>query len=86
MIARHQGWELADVAQTAGADLLATSSLKAALDLDWDEPRARDEALRLVLSALLSVERWRAVKTRGYRTDADAIRSPGASLNPSTKP
>src|SRR3954452_11915903 len=38
VIARQQGWELADLAQDAGADLLAASSLKAALDLDWDEP------------------------------------------------
>src|SRR5215213_2553784 len=58
VIARQQGWELADVAQAAGAELLAASSLKAALDLDWDEPTARDEALQLVLTALLSVESW----------------------------
>jgi len=58
VIARQQGWELADVAQDAGAELLAASSLKAALDLDWDEPSARDQALQLVLSALLSVESW----------------------------
>jgi hypothetical protein len=58
VIARQQGWELADVAQAAGADLLATSSLKAALDLDWDEPTAREQALRLVLETLLNVEGW----------------------------
>jgi transposase len=58
VIARQQGWELADVAQDAGAELLAASSLKAALELDWDEPSARDQALQLVLSALLSVESW----------------------------
>ncbi len=58
VIARQQGWELADVAQAAGVELLAASSLKAALDLDWDEPTARDQALHLVLESLLSVERW----------------------------
>ncbi len=58
VIARQQGWELADLAQAAGAEMLAASSLKAALDLDWDEPSARDEALRLVLESLQSVESW----------------------------
>jgi hypothetical protein len=58
VIARQQGWELADVAQAAGAELLAASSLKAALDLDWDEPTARDQALHLVLETLLNVESW----------------------------
>ncbi len=58
MIARQQGCELADVAQDAGAELLAASSLKAALDLDWDAPTARDQALHLILETLLSVERW----------------------------
>jgi transposase len=58
VIARQQGWELVDLARTAGADLLAGSSLKAALDLDWDDPTARDQALRVVLDALLTVEGW----------------------------
>ena len=46
VIARQQGWELAHLAHAAGADLLAGPSLKAALDLDWDQPTARDQALR----------------------------------------
>ena len=58
VIARQQGRELADVAQAAGADLLAASSLKAALDLDWDEPMAREQALHLVLETLQAVEGW----------------------------
>lgn len=58
VIARQQGWELTDVAQAAGADLLAASSLKAALELDWDQPTTRDQALQLVLATLLSVESW----------------------------
>ena len=32
--------------------------MKAALDLDWDDPAARDQALRLVLDALGRVEAW----------------------------
>ena len=58
VIARQQGWELADVAHAAGADLLSGASLKAALDLDWDEARARDQALRMVLDTLQAVEGW----------------------------
>jgi Transposase DDE domain len=33
-------------------------SLKAALDLDWDDPTARETALKLVLDALALCERW----------------------------
>jgi IS5 family transposase len=58
VVARQQGWELTDLARAAGADLLAGTSLKAALDLDWDAPTARDQALRLVLDTLLAVEGW----------------------------
>ena len=58
VLARQQGWELADLARTAGADLLAGTSLKAALDLDWDDPTARDQALSMVLDAMLAVEGW----------------------------
>jgi hypothetical protein len=41
---------------------LAGSSLKAALDLDWDDPAARQQALEQVLSALEAVERWLAAQ------------------------
>jgi len=33
-------------------------SLKAALDLDWDDVGARSQGLRVVLQALAAVERW----------------------------
>jgi hypothetical protein len=58
VIARQQGRELADLAATAGAEVVAGSSLKAALDLDWDDPAARGQALGLVLAALTAVEHW----------------------------
>ena len=58
VIARQQGWELTDLARAAGADLLAGASLKAALDLDWDQPTARDHALRRVLETMLTIEGW----------------------------
>ena len=58
VIARQQGRELAAVAHDAGAALLAGSSLKATLDLDWDDPEARTHALTQVLAALENVEQW----------------------------
>ena len=44
------------VAQQAGTPILASSSLKAALDLDWDDPDARDQALAVVLDCLERME------------------------------
>ncbi|MFL6296142.1 MAG: IS1182 family transposase [Actinomycetes bacterium] len=59
VIARRQGWGLAEgtaaLAEQAGAGVLAASSLKAALDIDWDDPAARQHALGLVLAALEQV-------------------------------
>jgi hypothetical protein len=59
VIAVQQGWELAEVATEAKAPVLVSaSSLKAALDRNWDEPEARQEALAVVLAALTAVEGW----------------------------
>lgn len=58
VIAGQQGGALAAVAQEAGAELVAGSSLKAALDLDWDNPEACTQALTQVLAALENVEQW----------------------------
>ena len=58
MVARQQGRELAAVATAASAEVVSASSLKAALDLDWDEPQARQQALGQVRAALDAVERW----------------------------
>jgi hypothetical protein len=56
VIAAAQGWGQAAgtaiVAVQAGVPQLAASSLKAALDRDWDDPAARDEALAQVLGFL----------------------------------
>lgn len=60
VIARQQGRELAAVAEEAGAELVAGSSLKAALDLDWDNPEARTQALTEILAALDKTESWLA--------------------------
>ena len=53
--------ELAEVASEAGAELVCASSLKAALDRDWDQQVQKDEALALVLQVLHTVDAW--VKT-----------------------
>jgi hypothetical protein len=56
LIARQQGRGLVEVAKQAGAGLVAGSSLKAALDENWEEPAARDRALGVVLGVLERVE------------------------------
>jgi Transposase domain (DUF772) len=59
VIARQQGRGLAEVAAEAGAELVGGPiSLKAALDLDWDDPTAIPQALRAVLAAVAAVEAW----------------------------
>ena len=50
--------ELAEVAQEAGAELVCSTSLKAALDRDWDQQLQEDEALALVLHVLQTVDTW----------------------------
>ena len=49
---RGQAAGTAVVAAQAGVPQPAASSLKAALDLDWDDPAARDAALAQVLGLL----------------------------------
>src|SRR5215813_3101061 len=60
VIARQQGRELTAVATEAGAALVAGTSVKAALDLDWDDPSAQPQALTMVLDALNTMEHWLA--------------------------
>jgi transposase len=65
VLARQQGRGLAAVATAAGAGLVGGSSLKAALDLDWDDPTAREQALHHVLAALDAVEQALAGQPAG---------------------
>jgi hypothetical protein len=58
VVADQQGRELVEVANEAGAAVVCETSLKAALDRDWDQVGQRDEALRLVLKVLQAVETW----------------------------
>lgn len=60
-VADQQGRELAEVGQEAGATLVCGTSLKAALDCDWDQQMQKDDALELVLQVLQMVSAW--VKT-----------------------
>ena len=58
LIARQQSRELRAVVAEVGAEMLAASSLKAALDLDWDDPVAKAQALATILQALDEAESW----------------------------
>lgn len=58
VIACQQGRGLAAVAEEAGTALLGGSSLKAALDLNWDEPVECAQALTLILTTLETVETY----------------------------
>src|SRR6516162_2819157 len=55
LAARELGASPEAILEDAGVVLVGHSSLKAALDLDWGQPKAREPALRLVLA---EVERW----------------------------
>lgn len=58
VVANQQERELVKVASEAGAELVCGTSLKAALDRDWDQQLQKDEALTLVLQVLQAVETW----------------------------
>jgi hypothetical protein len=58
LVAEQQGRELVEVAKEAKAELVCGTSLKAALDRDWDQQLQKDEALALVLQVLHTVETW----------------------------
>ena len=62
---RGQAAGVTVVAEQAGTPELAASSLKAALDRDWDDPAARDEALARVLGLLGRVEAFIAGQAGG---------------------
>src|SRR6266700_3250113 len=58
VVADQQGEELVEVGNEAGAELVCGTSLKAALDRDWDQHLQKNEALDLVLQVLSSVQTW----------------------------
>jgi hypothetical protein len=58
VIVRQQGGELTAIATELGAEFLSGSSVKAALDIDWDNLEERTEALSKLLIALQAMETW----------------------------
>jgi hypothetical protein len=60
LAAQKLGTSAAAVVEAAGLTLVGHRSLKAALELDWGEPRARERALGLVLEAVARWQRWLA--------------------------
>jgi hypothetical protein len=69
---RGQAAGTAAVAAQAGVPELAASSLKAALDRDWDDPAARDAVLAVVLGLLDRVEAFIAGQA-GDQAAAEAV-------------
>lgn len=67
MLAAQEGRDLAALATEAGATCVGgPQSLKAALDLDWDDPSARERALATVLAALDAVAAWVSGPSAGW--------------------
>jgi hypothetical protein len=58
LAAQELGTSAPAVVVAAGLTLVGHSSLKAALDLDWGEPRARAHALGLVLEEVARWQHW----------------------------
>jgi hypothetical protein len=58
LAAQELGTPAEVVVEDAGLTLVGPSSLKAALDLDWGEPSARERALGLVLEEVARWQRW----------------------------
>jgi hypothetical protein len=56
LVAQALGTSVDVLLKDAGLTLVGHSSLKAALDLNWGEPSAKEQALRLVLE---EVDRWK---------------------------
>jgi hypothetical protein len=56
VIAKEQGTSFETIATRSGVALLHRSSLKAALDIDWDDASAKSEALAQVIAMLDALE------------------------------
>jgi len=66
--ARELGTAAAVILEEAGLVLVGHSRRKAALDLDWGPPKAREQALRL---GLAEVERWKTGLEQPQRLSAE---------------
>jgi hypothetical protein len=52
------------VIRRAGLTVLSADSIKAALDIDWDDEEAKHEALQLLLSEVAKLEAWVAKRAK----------------------
>ena len=68
--ARALGTSAEALREETGLVLVGHSSLKAALDLDWGQPKAREQALRLVLE---EVDRWQKWVEQHQRLVEEAL-------------
>jgi Transposase DDE domain/Transposase domain (DUF772) len=59
LAARARGTSAEAMLEEAGLVLVGHRSLKAALDLDWGQPKARAQALRVVLEEVARWHKWR---------------------------
>jgi hypothetical protein len=57
-IAELRGWTEERACREAGCPLLAASSVKAALDLDWSDPDEKATAIPTLIAQLTSLEQW----------------------------
>ena len=58
VVAAQQGRELSDIREELGVSLLTQSSLKAGLDINWDDPEERCDALQVLVNLLETVTTW----------------------------
>ena len=62
--AKTTGIEREEIISEAGLTLLSGKSLKASLDIDWDDVQAKHEALQKLLAEVDAVEEWLATHAR----------------------
>jgi len=57
-VAKRRGATVADIAKEAGIPVVTATSIKTGLDIDWDDPNARTQALRRLLKQVQSLGAW----------------------------
>lgn len=57
-VAEQRGQPLIEVAKEAGIPVVAATSIKTGLDIDWDDPAAKAGALERLLSQVRSLGKW----------------------------
>ena len=62
-----------EVVEEAGLSVLRGPSIKAALDIDWDDPEQKDEALQVLLAEVDRLESW-VKKHAGDRAEQPPLR------------